>query len=232
MKKEEIASFYLKYRIFIFPGVVALSSLILIILIIIPQIFKLISNQNKEGDLISKSKFLEVKAQALENYDINDLSSKASIALSSYPADKDFSNVIGLIQNLTLQSGFSIISMNLATATTKTAGSEKYNIELSLTGPRLQVEAFLSAIEGSTRLMKVSSIDIANTIDPQIVNLSLNLDILFGPLPSSFGSADSPLPELSSKKLELLAKLTNDFTPVASLENIELPARGKANPFE
>ncbi len=232
MKKETVINFYLTYRLYIFPAIVALSSLILILLIIIPQLFKLISNQKTQGELINNLKFLEVKAQALDNYDSRDLSNKVNYTLASYPRDKDFGNAIGLIQNLTIQSGFSITTMTIGTSSNKTANSQSYSIQLQVVGPKNLISAFLSNIENSTRLMRVGSIEITNAPGQQAVNVALNLDILYAPVPGSFGSIDSTLPELSQKDQALLATLAKNFTPAFTPANVSLPARGKANPFE
>lgn len=232
MKKEEVAKFYLRYRLYIFPAIVVLSSLILIFLIIIPQLSKLISSQKTKGELINNLKFLEVKAQTLDSYDSGDLSNKVNYTLASFPQDKDYGNVIGLIQNLTVQSGFTITTMTIGTATNKVANSQSYSIQLEAVGPKSLISIFLSNIENSTRLMRVRSIEITNSLNQQAVNVSLNLDVLFAPIPASFGSIDSTLPELSSKDEELLATLAKSLPPAFTSTNAPLPSRGRANPFE
>lgn len=234
MKKEAIIKFYVSYRLYIFPFIVAFSSLILIVLIIFPQIYKLITNQKTEGELTNKSKFLEVKAQTLESFDAADLSNKANLSLLSYPPDKDFGNVIGLIQNLTTQSGFVVVSMSIGTTTVKIGESDSYSIQLNVTGPKSLSKVFISNIEGSTRLMKVGNIEISNTSQAQIANLSLNLNVLYAPIPTSFGSIDSVLPTLSESDEQLLAKISSNNTQTISETptNVQLPSRGKTNPFE
>ncbi len=232
MKKEEVVKFYLRYRLYIFPAIVAISSLILIIFVIFPQIGKLITNQKTEGILVDKSKLLEVKAQTLDSYDGLDLSNKASYTLASYPQDRDFGNAIGLIQNLTTQSGFSIITMALGTSINKIANSQSYSIQLDLVGPKNLISTLLTNIESSTRLIRVGSIEITNTVNQQVVNIALNLDVLYAPIPNSFGSIDSTLPELSQKDQQLLTTLAKNVTPISTSTNAQLPSRGKANPFE
>lgn len=232
MKKETIVKFYLTYRLYLFPAIVVLSSLILIFLIIIPQLSKLISNQKTQSELINNLKFLEVKAQTLESYDSKDLSNKVSYTLASFPQDKDFGNAIGLIQNLTIQSGFSLTSLTIGTRTNKIADSQSYVIQLQVIGPKNLIRVLLSNIESSSRLIRVGGIEISNTIDQQVLNVALNLDVLYAPVPGSFGSIDSTLPDLSEKDQELLATLAKNLPPALTSTNVSLPSRGKANPFE
>ena len=143
MKKEEVAKFYLRYRLYIFPAIVVLSSLVLIFLIIIPQLSKLISNQRNEETLVNKFKFLEVKAQTLDSYDSGDLSNKVNYTLASFPQDKDFVNAIGLIQNLTIQSGFTITTITVGTTTNKIANAQSYGIQLEVVGSKNLISILL-----------------------------------------------------------------------------------------
>lgn len=233
MKKEAIIKFYTTYRIFIFPAIVALSSLILIVSVIIPQFLALLTNQKNASDLLARSKSLEVKAQTLETFDSSDLERKLNYALSSLPEDKDFATVLGLIQNLAVQSGFSVTSISLGSSAAKLANAQSYSIRLDVVGAKSLLDILFSNLEGSTRLMKVSNIDLTNSPNQQAVNASITLDILYSPLPTNFGSIDSPLPEVSDKDEQLISKLAKSTAPsLSSPTNISLPPRGRANPFE
>jgi len=232
MKKEVIAEVYLTYRLYIFPIVVAVASLGLIVLIIIPQISSLISNQKVGDQLSHRFKTLEVKAKDLETYDSLDLSQKVSYALSAFPAEKDFINVIGLIQNLVSQSGFTVINLALGSQSSKALNTDSYTIKLEVSGSKILAANLFSSIESSTRIMKIDNIEISNAQNSQATDILININVLYSPSPASFGSIDSPLPKLSQKDEDLLAKLAgvSPFSPPDA--NVQLPSRGKANPFE
>ena len=240
MNKEFIIRFYQRYRLYIFPFIVAVSSLILIIFVLLPQISSILSGQKSEKDLLSKASVLDVKAEELEGYDSSDLSQKVSYALSAFPSEKDFGNVIGLIQGLTSSVGFNVTSIQLGSSGGKTSNAQSYSVAVSLSGPKNLISTLFSTIEASPRLMKVSLIDITTNVSGESVDISLNIDVLYSPVPNNFGSVDSPLPKLSSDDEELLAKLASNPAFAASVatvsntspDNIQLPPRGKANPFE
>ena len=233
MRKEEIVKFYLAYRLYIFPVIVTLASLILIIFVIYPQIVALFTNQKNVSDLISRSKNLEVKAQELDSIDQQDLSKKVEYALSSYPDNPDFGNVIGLIQNITNKSGFVATSIVIGINGNKGSNAQNYNIRLDVTGPKSLLNILFTNIERSTRLIRISSIEVANSQDQQTVNASLGLDILYSPVPNSFGNIDSPLPKLTDADEQLLSILAKNTTPnLSTATNVILPQRGKSNPFE
>lgn len=234
MKKEAFLKFYSSYKLFIFPAVVTLSSLILIILVILPQTIKLITNQKIGDDLLNKSQNLEVKAQTLESINEEDLSRNVGYALAVFPSDKDFGNVVGLIQNITSQTGFNIVSLNLGGSTASKTGTQSFNVTLQLIGSKTLLPSLLSALENGPRLMRVDSLEISSAATGGI-QVSLGLDVLYSPAPSHFGTVDSPLPQLSAKDEELLVKLARvggeGVSSGASSGFVSTP-RGKANPFE
>ncbi len=233
MKKETILKFYSDYKIFIFPIAVTISSLILIAFVILPQAIKLISNQETGDILLQRTKFLEVKAQALEGYDEEDLSKKVNFALNVYPPDKDFGSVIGLIQAITAQAGFNIVSLSLGGGPTQT-GAQNFNIALEISGPKTLLPSLLSALENAPRLMRVGNITISPAAGSAGVQASLGLEILYQAAPQNFGSIDSPLPELSEVDQELLVKLAGvqPSQQVVGDAPVSTSPRGKDNPFE
>lgn len=233
MKKEDFLKFYSKYRMFVFPTIVVLSSLLLIALVILPQTIKLVTNQKIGSELLNKSQFLEVKAQTLETLDEGDLSKKVEYALNVYPPGKDFGNVVGIIQRVTGQTGFSIVSFNIGGS--RGSESQDYSISLQLIGSKLLVSTLLAALEKAPRLMKVDSIEVSQATGIQSVEVNLGLSVLFSPLPQNFGTVDSPLPELSQNEEELLIKLAgaHEEVGIAGGEGaVSSTTRGKANPFE
>ena len=232
MQKEEVLKFYQKYKLYIFPMIVSLAALILIIFIIYPQTEKLINNQKSSEESLKKLNLLESKVSALESYDEEDLNMKVNTTLNSYPVDKDFAEVTGLLQNLTAQAGFSISTLSLGSGA-GSGSSQSYNIKLEMIGPVDKISTLLANIENSPRLMRVSSIETTVGRDIQGSTISLSVEVLYAPAPQEFGNADSSLPELSDKDQEILAKLVRVLpqTPEEQTSS-QLPARGRANPFE
>lgn len=232
MKKEELLKFYDKFKLLIFPAVIVLSSLILIILVIYPQVTKLLANQKAAGEIAEKSKFLEAKVQTLESYDPADLALKVNSALSSYPVDKDYVNVLRLLQNIIAQSGFSIVSLSLGAVSERSGNVSSYGLKLDVLGPTIKLPTLLSNIESSYRLMRLSNLETSAGKDLQ-TSASLNVEVLYASGPVGFGSIDSPLPELSSEEETILARLARvgDIT-IEEQTTAQLGPRGKSDPFE
>lgn len=234
MNKAEIKEFYQKYKLYIFPLVIILSSLILIVFVVYPQTARLITNQRSQGDFINRAKLLEVKAQTLSSLDPEDLDRKVGYVHASFPTDKDFTTGIGILQNLVIQSGFSVDSILLESEFASKGKTQSYGLKIEVLGPMTLLPGLLSKIESSPRLMKVSSIETGFGKDPQkLSNISLNIDMLYSSAPSEFGSVDSPLPDLSEKDEEVIAKLARSGSSILPSSPITtLGPRGKPNPFE
>lgn len=238
MKKEELIKFYQNYKLFIFPAVVALSSLFLIIFAIIPQTIKLLDNQKAAEQLSVKSKFLESKVSALESYNEEDLSQKLGFALKAFPADKDYISILGLLQQVTAKSGFSITSVALGEgAAGKSEKGNSYMVKLQVKGARILFETLLDNLENSPRLIKVNSIELSSNQTAQSIDVSLGVEVLYSRMPQNAGTLDTPLPQMSQKDEELLAALADRSYEAGSSSIVSQPqgptsSRGKANPFE
>lgn len=236
MKKEALIRLYSEYKLLIFPIVVALSSLFLIVFAIYPQTIKLIENQKLALDFTNKSKFLETKVIALESFDEADLSKKINTALSTFPAEKDYGNILGLMQQLIAESGFSITSISLGDSGSKLNQADSYTVKLQVQGARALFQTLLSNLEKSPRLMKISTIDISANQASQTADVSLAIDVLYSGLSQNFGAIDSPLPQIEQKEEELLANLARaneaGSSSLAIQQSISSSPRGKSNPFE
>lgn len=232
MKKEEIIKFYSTYKLYIFPLIVILSSLFLIVFAIVPQTLKLLDNQKAIKELTNKSNFLETKASALGNFDENDLSQKIRVVMGAFPEEKDFGNILGVLQQLAGQSGYMINSISFANSGSKVGNVNSYGVILEVEGIKDLFKSLLSNLENSPRLVRVEAIDIDSNPASQNLNVSLRIDVLYAQLPADFGSADTPLPEIGQKDEEILTALSSTGTDVVPVESQSQSPRGKSNPFE
>lgn len=233
MKLSYLMIFYSKYKLFLFPTVVALSCLVLIAFIIFPQLSKLISNKEVEKQLAGRAKVLGIKAAALEGYNSEELQLKVVSVLSALPPEKDLGSILSILQNITGKDNFTISAFSVAGGE-GVGGVQSYGVKLTVAGPRSLFSSLLKSIESSPRIMRVQTIDVSGTKDAQSLEANLSIQILFAPIPSSMGSVDAPLPTLSEKDEEVIAKLSSTSAPIVTTEQtpiISVPT-GKANPFE
>lgn len=232
MKKENLIKFYQTYKIFIFPAIVALSSLILIIFVIYPQTIKLIQGIDVEENLNARSQILEAKAETLERYDEEDLQHKVSSVMLSFPPDRDFAEILGILQNLIESSGFNTASMTLGQNPVESNQAKSYIVKAEILGPRILLPVLVQNIESHIRIMKIHSVESTTSLDSQSVSVVLGVEVFYLPIPQTLGSIDSPLPELTEKDEELIARLAQNQLVTTPQIPTTLGPRGKANPFE
>ncbi len=231
--KKDIVKFYSEYRIYIFPAIVALSSLFLIVFAIYPQTMQLIDGQKTASELVNRSKFLDIKVAALESYDERDLSRKVGFVLNSLPAEKDYGNILTLLQQIVLQSGFSMTSVSVGNSAGKVGNVDSFEVKLDLKGSQILLQTLLNNFDSSPRLVRIKSIDVSSNQSQQNIEVSLALQILYSALPQNFGKTDSPLPELDQKDEELISTLERSSGAMQGLSGDSSGGpRGKANPFD
>lgn len=234
MKKKNLIEFYSIHKVKIFPAVVVMSSLFLIFFVIYPQVSKLISNQEAMGSLNMKSQLLEKKVTALQGYDNEDLSRKLGIILGALPTDKDYGSILGLLQQLTINSGFNANSISFGKGAGDTAGVSNFEVKLEIKGFKDNFQTLLDNLENSSRLIRVNRIEVTSRQNSPTLESSLGIEALYAGMPNDVGNVDSPLPEFSPKDEEIiqkLAELEQAALTSSSSSAVQSP-RGKSNPFE
>lgn len=228
MTKEKLVFIYQRYKLIIFPVVIALSCLILIVFVMIPQLSKFFKNSQIETDFKAKSDFLDTKVEALESLDEKDLQKKVKDVVASFPQEKDFITLITLLQKITSENGFSMTSLSFGGG--GVSKEQGYGITVEVVGPKGIFARLLNNIETSPRLMRVDRIEISSGKAGDAISANLAIAALFAPLPGNLGSVDSPLPPISKGEEELMAKLAGGQE--ITLTTVDLSSTGKSNPFE
>ena len=230
MKTYKILKFYQTYRLYIFPAVVAVSGVFLILFAIYPQTIKVINNQKNTEDLLLKTKLLESKVDALENYNEEDLVRELSLALAVFPSEKDFPNIFGILGKLVSGSGFSVNSIALESSASKLNSSNSFGIKMEVKGSKNYLAGLLNNLENSPRLLKINNIEISSNQVSQTVDIALGLEVLYAETPQNAGTIDSPLPQLTAKDREILMTLGQLKTVLPDESGVS--PKGKVNPFE
>lgn len=233
IKKEDLIELHNKYRLIIYPVLVAISSLILTAFVIFPTLLELLSDRKSSEELTSKSKILEVKAATLEVLDDSELKKNLSLALIALPSDKDLITAISSLQNIVRSSGFNILNLQVGGSLNKSSGSLGFSLKTEINGPQLRLSALLEAIESTTPIMKVGDVTISSSTSG-VVSGSILVEVFYAPIQPSTPAAQSPLPELSEKDYQTLSSLNIEApsTTGEGNQSFTLLPRGKANPFE
>lgn len=230
MNKETVISFYLKYRIFIYPILVGLASIFLITLVVWPQIRGLLLDRQDFDKVKSRLELLQVKAQTLEGLDENGLKERLNIALSSLPADQDFATMVGVIQEISTSSGMSLVALQTAGSAPPVGSSQSFLLKMEVVGSRVGLVELLDSIDKASRVMKISSIELNFSKGGDAIDAAVAVEVFYSAPPQQLGSIDQQLPIISDEDQKLLVTLSSSLGRRAAAP-VLLP-RGKSNPFE
>lgn len=233
MNKEQLSKIYLKYRFYIFPVIIVVTSLVLIVFVIYPQSMALVNGFGELQQKSNKLQVLKLKASDLEGLNEIELTQKINILLTALPSDKEYPSLIGVLKGLGSQLGITLSSIQIGQAVSTSNSGSSFIVNLEITAPQTLISRLATSIESSPRVMKVRSIDLSYNKSTNLVNGIFVLDVYFVPLPTTIGSAESPLPKLSEKDQQTIDNFTRS-TPSLSQSSIPatVSARGKVNPFE
>lgn len=218
-------SLFLQYKVFIYPLVVGIASLIIIIFVITPQLLGFLTGRDELKQKKDRINILAVKAKELENFDQQEYTNELLNAFYYLPSSKDFGNIIGVFRELTASAGMSLTSLHPSTG----SQTDAYTVRAEVVGPATSLGDLIEKIESSPRVMKLESVD-TSTSTSGLLNATLTVFVYYAPPPQSLGSVDSPLPVLTEANLALLRSLSLPAGQ-SSGETIVIPS-GKSNPFE
>lgn len=238
MNKSE---FYLKYRFIIWPAIVGISTILVSVLVIIPQLLTYFKVRDQIIQTQNKSQNLEEKAVALEN--INSLLTQKDlkVVFSVLPVDQDVPKAMMILQDMITTSGLELRSTTFgssrAIASQQTLDKNSFKLNITVAGPVNLLRDFLIKLQNSSRLFQVESIGVTFQKNQGVVEAEIPLSVYYQPSLGEIGKLDQPLPKLSDQNKELLAKLyqTVDQTNL-SFDSIESTSSsiplGKSDPFQ
>lgn len=234
--KETLIKFYTQYKLVIFPVLVAVSSLLIIALVIYPSLSELLSSNQKLDNLRSQGKSLEVKAAELAQIDRTQLSNNLRVTLSALPTDQDYVSAIGVVQALSSATAYNITAMQIVANLPSGLPSKipGFTLRMEMVGPRVTLNTFLGAVESSPRAMKVTGFEATPSRAGDAINVTVNIAVFYSPSPRSLGSADTPLPQFTAEDQTVITNLAKASTIINQSPGVitgGTSSKGKSDPF-
>jgi Tfp pilus assembly protein PilO len=224
---------YLKYGVFLIPFVTLLVALIILLLITIPQSFKLIENNQVLAEIKQKKVDYQTKISTLNKVDTEEYKANLNDVLYLLPTDKDIPSAINSILDVLSSSGLTLTNFSLGTATPAKNGAESFAVNIDISGNITQLKNFIELTSKSSRLMKITDLSINNSTGQEIQS-SIDLIVFYAPLDTSVKtSAEQKISLLTEDDQKLLADIKQYISNVASVSDqtiINTPT-GKNDPF-
>ena len=222
--------FYDQYKIFIYPVLVTVASLFLIFFLILPQIKGFLGGRENLGQVRNRLEVLTVKAKELETIDKEDLRKKMGLTLTALPSEKDFPQVIGVLQEVARASGVVLLSIQIGQAQSAST-TNGFPVKVEVVGSKLALASFLRNVESSSRVMKAGSIELSFSKVQDNIDASVMVDVFYAPTPTALGVVTDNLPKITPEDEKIIVSLSRAPASTSSAipANVSL---GKSNPFE
>lgn len=226
-----------KKQVLILPAISVVICLLLLFLIIIPQLINFF-NSNK---LISQEKerfsLLNEKINQLGNINLPVFKENLDVALIALPAEKDVPGSISQILFLLGKNSLKLDTISLSTVVSdanSVAGVASFNIKLAVSGDATALKNFISNLNKTPRLMKITGLEVSTRKDNSSVQADMNITAYYESLPTTISDLEKPVPQISSQENQILLNIRNatSAVPVSSFEVFSQVPKGKQDPFQ
>lgn len=225
--------FFVKYQVFILPTVSIGISLLLFVLVIIPQTLSFIGSFSTITDTESKITNLNKKAEILTQVDQGLYRNNINTTLIAFPAEKDIPGSISQLLFLLNSSNLKLGSMGFSGGTANQAGAtlNSFQVKLEVEGSLSDVKTFVNKFKEVPRIMKVSGIELSGRAEA--VQASITLTTYYQDLVNDLGDVEKPLELVNDKETQILSQIENytKSIPIVTTNNVSGPT-GKSDPFQ
>lgn len=233
LKSLSTNPYYQKYQVFIWPFFAVVISVSLVFLVGIPQVKKILEDEKVLAQTNQNYKKLQVKLDILQNIDSAFYQSKINTVLTALPIEKDIPGAVGQVLFLISSTNLRLDGITLSHISDSSLVEDKsYQIRLELTGSVDNLRNFTQKVRESPRVMKITSLEVAESRGTNQLQATIVLDAYYEPLPTTLGGVDQDLSPLSREEEEIIQKIEafTRNTPISTGSGSLII--GKSDPFE
>lgn len=231
-KEQKKNPIYQKYEYAFLPTFSAIVFLGLVTLVIAPNVTKLIETNRNIEDLIIRKQSLETKLRGLEQSDPETVKKNIETTLMALPEDKDIPGAINQLLYLVNTNNLILTGVSFTPASGVEDGTSTYQVKMDVTGDLINLRNFVNRIKENVRLLKPDSLEITGARFTEIQS-TIAVKVYFQPLQNSIGDVEKPLPVITQKDLEALAKIKDSATINSQISGVaDDTQKGKADPFQ
>lgn len=222
----------IKYKVLLVPGIVLVTSILIVVLVTIPQFFSLLQTFKTIDDLNQKKIVYQKKAADLEQIQIEDYRKDLDTALEALPVEKNIPGIIGQMLVSLGGSGLSLEGISFSNAPPESEKVQEYTITIDVSGDEIALGNFLERVTIAPRLVKLSSIEV-NQGAGDNVSASLTFATFYQLLPKTAGSVDDKLPVITKSEKQMLSDIRTkvETFPQIGLQQSGEATAGKLDPF-
>jgi type IV pilus assembly protein PilO len=229
IKKITTSPLYVKYQIYIIPGISALIAVAILIIIIIPQILSSLSVNEEISAIESKKTQYEEKANILKNVNVDEYQNYNNIITQALPPEQDLSGAVDQISQLAVQSGLKLDGISFGQPQ-KEGDLDVFFIKVDASGQVDNLKRFVNGLDNLPRLTKADSLEINNVEQGGRILISINTLNFFKSSGLVKAGADQKATLLSLNDKALIDKIKGVLP--ASPPSYVPTLKGQSDPFE
>lgn len=187
---------------------------------VFPALQKTIEIVREYRDVRQQTSVLQKKVEMLTSLSEDTLRGQLATVLSAVPADRSFATLFETVEGVARQTGVTVLDMSIAGSATlatpsagKVSAADKklgtrtlpFTVVVSGTLPALQ--QFITLAPNVRRLLRVRVFSISFPKSERPINISVEMDAFYEPLPVSLGTPKSSLTTLKESDEEVIAKI-------------------------
>lgn len=231
---KQLQEIFLRFRFLAWPVVSGIASIVVIVMVIIPQIMAYLDVQNEISGINGKSVILEAKSKELASIDEAKIQQSLQVAFTVLPSDRDVPQAMSILQDVLVRSG---LTLRRTAYGGGRGANNSFQLNLTVQGSMDALRNFMINLREEGRLFQVESINAQFQKQRSIIEAEIPIAVYYEAAPQKIGSIDQALPKLDNKEEQLLTELSQ-FTSSLLAQGVSSEASasavpiGKSNPFE
>lgn len=218
----------LDYRKFAFPAISIVTSLIVIAAVVIPQSMQLIENQNNITDLQTQIDNLSSKVNTLNSISAPQFESDTAIINKALPGNKDYIDSTSSIQDAIDKTKVTLTGISFAEGQ-PTGGIENYKIKVDLQSSLQSINQFISLINRSPRIMRISRIELTGGQNQAEFTATITISAFYALPQKPALTVTQPVSALTADEQTQILQLEKNFKTTTSSSNSQ--PTGRSDPF-
>lgn len=222
----------IKYKVLLVPGIVLALSILIVVIVTIPQFLALLQTFKNIDELEQKKILYQKKAADLDEVNIEDFRKDLDTALVALPVEKNIPGIMGQMLVSLGGSGLSLEGISFSNAPAESDKAQEYTITIDVSGDETGLNNFLERVSVAPRLVKLSSIEVSKGIGNSI-SASIIFATFYQLLPKTAGSFDDKLPTISKNETQVLSDIRAKIQtfPQIGSQQAGSVTTGKLDPF-
>lgn len=223
---------WIKYKIFILPGLASVVCLNLLILAIIPQYLKFISTNKTLLELKRRDDVLTAKLITLQKIDPVSYKQAVSTALLALPESQDIPGLISQIMFLISNSRLKLDSMQFSGTSIASGNLGTFQVKVEVSGTGASIKDFMAKTKRTPRVIRIDKLETTGSRTSNDIQASMSLTAFFQVIPTTIGEIEKEVAILNDKDISRISEIRNSqrFFPLSNPVEVG-GQRGKDDPF-